>query len=235
MTGPGATSPAAATALQGARAELRADVKRGTGGRNSLERYSDRIDALLRRLVSEAPRPACPVAVIAIGGYGRRHLCLHSDLDLLVLFDGRIGDAEEAFLRALLHPLWDAGVVVGHQVRELDDFATLERDNPEFLLALVDARHVAGLRDVFDRWHDAFHGAAAHAFIIESLYQLADERHATFNGTLYQLEPDVKEAPGALRDVAATRVIAQLTDPALLRKGPTEPARFDDAEDFLLR
>ena len=52
MTGPGATSPAAVTALQGARAELRADVKRGTGGRNSLERYSDRIDALLRRLVS---------------------------------------------------------------------------------------------------------------------------------------------------------------------------------------
>ena len=235
MTGPGATSPAAATALQGARAELRADVKRGTGGRNSLERYSDRIDALLRRLVSEAPRPACPVAVVAIGGYGRRHLCLHSDLDLLVLFDGRIGDAEEAFLRALLHPLWDAGVVVGHQVRELDDFATLERDNPEFLLALVDARHVAGLRDLFERWHDTFHGADAHAFIIESLYQLADERHAAFNGTLYQLEPDVKDAPGALRDVAATRMIAQLTDPALLRKGPTEPARFDDAEDFLLR
>ena len=84
------------------------------------------------------------MAVVAIGGYGRRHLCLHSDLDLLVLFGDRIGEAEEAFLRALLHPLWDAGVVVGHQVRELDDFATLERDNPEFLLALVDARHVAG-------------------------------------------------------------------------------------------
>ena len=45
----------------------------------------------------------------------------------------------------------------------------------------------------------------------------------------------MKDAPGALRDVAATRTIAQLTDPALLRKGPTEPARFDDAEDFLLR
>ena len=235
MTGPGAASPAAVTALQGARAELRADIKRGTGGRNSLERYSDRVDALLRRLVTEAPRPGCPVAVVAIGGYGRRHLCLHSDLDLLVLFGGRIGEGEEAFLRALLHPLWDAGVVVGHQVRELDDFDTLERDNPEFLLALVDARHVAGSRELFDRWHDSFHDATAHAVIIDSLYQLADERHAPFNGTLYQLEPDVKDAPGALRDVAATRTVAQLTDPALLRKGPTEAARFDDAEDFLLR
>jgi [protein-PII] uridylyltransferase len=235
VTGPGDSSSAAGSALQGARAELRADVKRGTGGRTSLERYSDRIDALLRRLVSEAPRPACPVAVAAIGGYGRRHLCLNSDLDLLVLFGGRIGDGEETFLRALLHPLWDAGVTVGHQVRELDDFHDLERDNPEFLLALVDARHVAGSRDLFERWHDMFHTADAHAFVLDSLYQLADERHAAFNGTLYQLEPDVKEAPGALRDVAATRTIAQLTDPSLLRKGPTEPARFDDAEDFLLR
>src|SRR5688572_8810573 len=173
MTGPGAASPAALTALQGARAELRADIKRGTGGRNSLERYSDRVDALLRRLVAEAPKPGCPVAVVAIGGFGRRHLCLHSDLDLLVLFGGRIGEGEEAFLRALLHPLWDAGVVVGHQVRELDDFDTLERDNPEFLLALVDARHVAGSRELFDRWHDSFHDATAHAVIIESLYQLA--------------------------------------------------------------
>jgi [protein-PII] uridylyltransferase len=235
VTGPGDSSSAAASALQGARAELRADIKRGTGGRTSLERYSDRIDALLRRLVSEAPRPARPVAVAAIGGYGRRHLCLLSDLDLLVLFDGRIGDSEETFLRALLHPLWDAGVAVGHQVREMDDFHNLERDNPEFLLALLDARHVAGPRDLFERWQDMFHTAEAHAFILDSLYQLADERHAAFNGTLYQLEPDVKEAPGALRDVAATRTIAQLTDPSLLRKRTTEPARFDDAEDFLLR
>ena len=80
-----------------------------------------------------------------------------------------------------------------------------------------------------------FHTASTHAFILRSLLDLIDERHAAFNDTLYQLEPDVKEAPGALRDLSATRTIALLTDPLLLRKGPTEPARFDDAEDFLLR
>ena len=88
---------------------------------------------------------------------------------------------------------------------------------------------------MFDAWSNAFHTASTHAFMLKSLSALADERHAAFNGTLYQLEPDVKEAPGALRDVSATRTTAMLTDPALLRKGPTEPARFDDAEDFLLR
>src|SRR5262249_47345601 len=48
-------------------------------------------------------------------------------------------------------------------------------------------------------------------------------------------EPDVKDSPGALRDLFATRTIALLTDPLLLRRGPADPARFDDAEDFLLR
>jgi [protein-PII] uridylyltransferase len=223
------------TTLDAARAELRADVERGAGGRAALERYADRVDALLRQLYADAQPPATAVAILALGGYGRRHLCLHSDIDLLVLFGDAIGSDEERFLRAFLHPLWDLGVVVGHQVREMADFAQLEEDNPEFLLALLDARPIAGSRDLFDRFGTAFHTASAHAFILKSLLQLIEERHAKFNATLYQLEPDVKEAPGALRDLAATRTIAMLTDPLLLRRGPADPARVDAAEDFLLR
>ena len=221
--------------LNAARDELRADTLRGAGGRAALERYSARVDALLRHLHTNAAADGVSAAVIALGGYGRRHLCLYSDIDLLVLFRGTIGAAEETFLRALLHPLWDLGVVVGHQVRELSDFGQLETDNPEFLLALLDARPVAGERDLFDRFTTVFHSAATHAFILKSLLELIEQRHAAFNGTLYQLQPDVKEAPGALRDLTATRTIAMLTDPLLLRRGPADPARFDDAEDFLLR
>src|SRR6185436_6766879 len=208
VTQSGATGRSLAAALGAAREELRADIARGAGGRTALERYSDRADLLLRQLAAEATAPKTQVAVLALGGYGRRHLCLHSDIDLLILFGGAIGPSEEAFLRAFLHPLWDVGVVVGHQVRELREF---------------------------ERISVAFHTAETHAFILKSLLELIDVRHATFNDTLYQLEPDVKEAPGALRDLSATRTIALLTDPLLLRKGPTEPARFDDAEDFLLR
>jgi [protein-PII] uridylyltransferase len=120
-------------------------------------------------------------------------------------------------------------------VREIDDFRQLEADNPEFLLALLDARPVAGARPLFDRFGALFHTAATHAHILMSLLQLMEERHARFNATLYQLEPDVKESPGALRDLAAMRTIALLTDPLLLRRGPADPARVDDAEDFLLR
>ncbi len=154
------------------------------------------MDALLRQLFVEAGAPDRPVAIVALGGYGRRHLCLHSDIDLLVLFGGRIAAGEERFLRAFLHPLWDLGVIVGHQVREIEEFAELEADNPEFLLALLDARPVAGARALFDRLGTLFHQPATHAFIFKALLQLIEERHAKFNATLYQLEPDVKEAPG---------------------------------------
>jgi [protein-PII] uridylyltransferase len=235
FTQPGPGASALVTAFDAARAELESDALRGAGGRASLERYSDRVDAMLRQLFSEVAAADTQVAVLALGGYGRRHLCLQSDIDLLVLFGGRIGSDEERFLRGFLHPLWDLGVVVGHQVRELDDFAQVETDNPEFLLALLDARPVAGARALFDRFGALFHAASTHAFILKSLLGLIDLRHAAFNDTLYQLEPDVKEAPGALRDLTATRTIAMLTDPLLLRRGPADPARFDQAEDFLLR
>ena len=218
-----------------ARDELRGDIRRGAGGRAALERYSDRVDGLLRQVFAESGDSSAPVTIVALGGYGRRHLCLHSDIDVLVLFGGPIGPAEEKLATAFLNPLWDLGVVVGHQVRELEDFKTLEADNPEFLLALLDARPVAGSRQVFDQFSALFHIAATHAHILRSLLQLIEERHAGFNATLYQLEPDVKEAPGALRDLTATRTVALLTDPLLLRRGPADAARFDDAEDFLLR
>jgi [protein-PII] uridylyltransferase len=228
-------SGAALTAFESARAVLRADTLRGEAGREALERYTDRVDGMLRQLFAAAGPSDRPVALLALGGYGRRHLCLQSDIDLLLLFGGPIGPREETLVRAFLHPLWDVGLAVGHQVRELDDFAELETDNPEFLLALLDARPVAGERLLFDRFATLFHTPSTHAFILGSLLQLIEVRHARFNDTLYQLEPDVKDAPGALRDLAATRTIAMLTDPLLLRRSPADPARFDTAEDFLLR
>src|SRR5580765_5554762 len=221
--------------LDEARRELKDDILRGHGGRAALARFSDRLDTIVRQLFAAAPQPPQPVAVVAIGGYGRRQLFLHSDIDLLVLFGGHLGSAEEDALRAILHPLWDLGLVVGHQVREIEEFGKLEVDNPEFLMALVDARLVAGDRGLYDRFESAFHHAGTHAHVVGALNALIDERYALFNATLYQLEPDVKESPGALRDLTATRWIGALTDPSLLRRGVEEPSKIEEAEDFLLR
>ena len=128
--------PSPGVLLDAARRELSDEILRGEGGSAALERYSSRLDALILQLAADAPPAGRRVVIAALGGFGRRQLCLHSDIDLLVVFDGQLGEQDELFLRALLHPLWDAGLVVGHQVRELDELARLEVDNPEFLLAL---------------------------------------------------------------------------------------------------
>jgi [protein-PII] uridylyltransferase len=227
-----------ATSLSGvetAREDLSAAAARGAAGRAALQRFSDCVDDLLRRLFAEAPGVAGASVIVALGGYGRRQLFLQSDVDVLLLFDGQIGPAEEARVRAILHPLWDLRFSVGHQIRQMDDFTELEIDNPEFLLALLDARAVAGDRTLLDRIAAQVRTPTAHARILDGLRRLIDERHARFNDTFYQLEPDIKDSPGALRDVWAARTIAALTDPALIGRGPADRAHLDVAEEFLLR
>src|SRR3954467_3207731 len=116
LNNPQAMPAGPAALLHAARRDLCDDILLGHGGRTALARYSERLDGLLRQLLASAPRSEQSVAVVAIGGYGRRQLCLHSDIDLLVLFGGHLGAAEERLLRDLLHPLWDVGLNVGHQV-----------------------------------------------------------------------------------------------------------------------
>jgi [protein-PII] uridylyltransferase len=224
-----------ATMLDAARRSIGRDILSGESGVSAVGRYSAHVDAELQRLYTAAAPSGAAAALIAIGGYGRRHLCPFSDIDLLVVFGGAVGDAEERFLRRLLHPLWDAGFVVGHQVRDAAELAELEVDNPEFLLALTDARLVTGAASLFERLQASFHVPRTHAHLLIALQALIDTRHAQFNATLYQLEPDVKDAPGGLRDIAAARTVAALTDPVLLRRSPEDVARLAQAEDFLLR
>jgi [protein-PII] uridylyltransferase len=227
--------PPLRTRLAAAREELAAATLRGQASREALAKYAGVVDELVSELFAKALGDTRQAVALALGGYGRRHLCLHSDVDLLVLFAGPLSASHEGALGELLHPLWDLGLAVGHQVRELNDFARIEVDNPEFLLALVDARPIAGDRDLFDRFMTRVDRADLHAHVVEALLALTDERHAPFNATFYQLEPDVKEAPGGLRDLAAVRTIARLTDPALLHQGPSDAGRLDEAEEFLLR
>ncbi|MEQ1869287.1 MAG: HD domain-containing protein [Vicinamibacterales bacterium] len=226
---------ARASRLEAARRELATVSGRGDGGRHAMRQYSHRMDALIQQLFAEAGAAAQPVAVFALGGYGRRELCLHSDIDLLVLFATTIGPAEEKFLHAFLNPLWDFGLTIGHHVREVHEGAGLENDNAEFQLALTDARPVVGDATLLDQFLAASDIAKTATRTLDALKALIVERHARYNDTLYQLEPDVKESPGGLRDLFGAQTIAMLTDPALLSQGGSGARSLEDAEEFLLR
>ncbi|MGE3521137.1 MAG: HD domain-containing protein, partial [Vicinamibacterales bacterium] len=225
-------------ALEMARRDLAAATQRGEGGLAAITNFSDRVDELVRELV-EAARSltGAPMAVCAVGGYGRRSLSLCSDVDLLVLFDGPIGPDEERALKALLTPLWDLNFVVGHHVRERADFGRLEADNPEFMLSLLDVRWLGGDSDLFAEFDARTRESNrdANPRILDALIALIDQRHAEFNDTLYQLEPDVKDAPGGLRDIWATRTMLRLAAGRLTPTAASTTDRLREADEFLLR
>ena len=221
--------------IEAARTELSAATERGDGGRQALRQYSHRMDAMVQQLFAEAGPLVQPAGVFALGGYGRRQLCLHSDIDLLILFAGSIGPSDEKFLHAFLNPLWDLGLTIGHHVREVQEGSRLGGDNPEFLLALTDARAVVGDATLLDQFTGGSEATNTAVQTLDALKGLIAERHARFNDTLYQLEPDLKESPGGLRDLFGAQAIAKLTDPALLLQGGSGTRVLDDAEEFLLR
>ena len=224
-----------AVRLATARQQFSAEIERGLGGRAAHARFADRMDALVRHVVGAATAPARPWVVCAMGGYGRRTLCLHSDVDLLVVFEGAIGRVEERFVKNVLHPLWDLDLAVGQQVRSVEDFGQVEADNPEFLLALQDLRPVTGEQGLFE----TLDGRVRHPdapwrrALLDGLQRLTGERYADHNDTIYQLEPDLKNAPGGLRDLAAARVLTTLCDESTA--ATIEEDRLDQAETFLLR
>jgi [protein-PII] uridylyltransferase len=224
--------------LDQARRELIDATERGEGGRAALARHAECIDGIIRELVDSArAQTQAKLAVCAVGGYGRKSQFLYSDIDLLVVFGAPIRRPEERFVKALLHPLWDLRFQVGHHVRELADFDRLDTSNPEYLLALMDLRPLAGDRELTDRL-DAMMKSPAPAWrpqILDALVTLTDQRHSEFHDTLYQLEPDVKDGPGALRDVWAARMMLRLGGDRRRVARRQSPDRLSDAEEFLMR
>ena len=247
-TSPGsapAEGQAPADALRAARSGYAADARQARGGRLAAQAYAAAVDRLLEgTLAAAAARPGAstaPVALVAIGGYGRRHLCLHSDIDLLVLFGSRIAAAEERLAKTILHALWDLGFDVGHQVRQVAELERVETDNPEFLVSVSDARFVAGERAVFDRLADRVLDAGSpwRGATVDALRELVAERQRHYSRTIYHLEPDIKEAPGGLRDLSAIRTLTALTSAEAAGASPLIAGRrdeaLDEAEEFLLR
>jgi [protein-PII] uridylyltransferase len=224
----------AAAMLAAARDEYASATRRGVAGIETVARHAERMDDVVRLVVDAAcDRMATPVVVCAVGGYGRRALCLHSDIDLLIVFDGPIETDDERFVNAILQPLWDLKLALGQHVRELSEFDAPDLSNPEFLLTLLDTRYLAGDRDLYGKLVPRLADVHRTRAALDPLLTLVAERHHEFNDTLYQLEPDIKLSPGGLRDIAAIRHLRALAPEPLDQA--EAGGRLGEAEDFLLR
>jgi [protein-PII] uridylyltransferase len=168
----------------------------------------DRIVLLLwERAVDEAARKHAPtrVALIALGGYGRRELAPFSDVDLLVLHEHRepgpfVKEASERFL----YSLWDLKLEVGYGVRDVQGCEQLANEDTTARTALLDLRYLAGDRELYrELEREALHGlsqAKVDAFIADKIRETR-QRRERFGDSLYLLEPNVKESEAGLRDL----------------------------------
>jgi [protein-PII] uridylyltransferase len=143
------------------------------------------------------------VALAALGSYGRRELCLGSDVDLLVIHQRRLSRDTSEIIRRVLYTLWDAKLEVGHSVLTFQECNRLALSDFRFLTSVMDARFLLGARDFYRLFEAAFwskidreKAAIRRQFL---LYQ--QRRQEKFGNQEYFVEPDIKEGLGGLRDI----------------------------------
>ena len=190
------------------------------------------VDALVAGVFAECDAGQGGAALLAVGGFGRRELFPHSDVDLLLLTPtSRLDGGQRNAVSAFQQRLWDAGLRISHSVRTVADCCELHDTNVELNISLLDQRFLAGdealYRQLAERLPRFIHGQRDN--LVRNLCALATTRHDKFNRTIYHLEPNIKEAPGGLRDLQIAAWIAGIRSQE--RNGPmARPMRF--AEDL---
>lgn len=147
------------------------------------------------------------MALIAVGGYGRKELCPFSDLDVLLVHKGRRGIATIA--DRIWYPIWDEGISLDHSVRKPNEVLSMAAEDLRVALGLLDGRVIAGdlklgegvIADAKERW------IRQKPAWLTTLSGLVEERHRSYGDLGFLLEPDLKEAHGGLRDASALAAV----------------------------
>jgi [protein-PII] uridylyltransferase len=240
-------------------AALRARHTAGAAGLQIAHERAEIIDELLQHLFDYALQSysatrgvtAAPVALLALGGYGRRELSPWSDVDVMFLFPTKTKPVEakplqEHLTNEILYPLWDCGLKVGHSTRTIDEAFNEARKEIQTKTALLEARRIAGSEKLFDTFAQAYRSYYASENPKDYIAARLDDqisRRAKFANTVFNQEPDIKNGVGGLRDyqnaVWMARVklditkIDELAEQNYLRAD--DLVAFQRAYDFLLR
>ena len=240
--------------LGGYRRAFEDAVRRGDPGVTTARAHARALDGLLSALYCAADAatrslsvgPKGRVALVAVGGYGRFTLGLNSDVDVVFLCDDSSDPFVGALAEGLLYPLWDLGVDIGHAVRSVDETLGLAREDIRTATTLIDFRRIAGSGALLD---DLERGAREQVFepclddFLDALEQDTVNRHRRFGGSLYLLEPDVKQGRGGLRDLDVAEWAARARwgardEQDYVRTGALlarEVRELEDAREFLWR
>jgi [protein-PII] uridylyltransferase len=194
---------------------LRMRHRLGLGGAEIAGGRSDQVDLVVTRVCQvaaeeadrEARRELVQCAVVALGGYGRRELAPHSDVDLLFLHAGKVSPCVRRFVERSLQLLWDVGLSVGHAVRSARECVALARTDLHARTTLTEARLVTGSPELFATLTKHVEAGLGDARATRDFFALMRaellERHTRWGHAVGLQEPNVKEGVGGLRDLHA--------------------------------
>lgn len=189
-----------------------ARLPRTASGRAVARTLTRHIDGLVARLWARQPAVPCPVALYALGGYAREELSPHSDVDLLLLYEGD-PEAVAPLADGIRTDLHDIGLRVGFVARTDDENRAMIAADVTAATSLLDARLVcsagfaeppAALREVTR----AALRALGESDLIAALVAGSEARHARFGDSVYLLEPNLKMGRGGMRDLQSAAWMA---------------------------
>ena len=231
-------------------ARIQSEFSASRDGRAALAQRTALVESIVLRLWKEiiAPEEAevQNLSLVALGGFGRGWLFPYSDIDLLFLYsDHNIEQAYKDKVRRFSQEIWDLRMKLSPATRVLAECDHFDPGNVEFTISLFDCRHLAGDQQLFQQLHDKLIPKLvmreSQALVLR-LAELTRDRHGKYGGTVFHLEPNVKETPGGLRDYNVACWLALISSMDKLRGWPdansllSEPVRrqFEPALDFLM-
>jgi [protein-PII] uridylyltransferase len=245
--------PPLKAALAAGRAEIRRRFEETDDGAVVMREQCFLIDQVIRVLfdlvageIYPLPNPTSGerLALVAVGGYGRGELAPYSDIDLLFLLPYKRTPHTEQVVEYLLYLLWDLGLKIGQATRSVEECLRHAKSDLTIRTGLLEARYLWGEQALFTELKRRFdteivRGNAAQ--FVDGKLAERDDRHRRLGDSRYQLEPNVKESKGGLRDLHTLFWIAKyiyriddvgkLVDRGVL--SAEESQRFDHAQSFL--
>lgn len=245
---------AARTRLAELRRELRQSHDQGEGGQLLCRRLTDGIDDLvvevLESILEDQTRSdqkllRSKVALVAVGGFGRRDIAPYSDIDLMLLHDGTYVAGIAHVVRRLVIDLNDIGLQLGFSVRTAREALKMAKQDVPFLTSLLEPRFLTGSVRLFvdlSRMLQRFLRNQV-ATLIDQVTSARDQERDQYTETVFLLEPNVKRSPGTLRDIHYLRWLAALRygearPTHLVRSGHLDQDEYDRITagyEFLLR
>ncbi|HEY5991103.1 MAG TPA: [protein-PII] uridylyltransferase [Candidatus Udaeobacter sp.] len=234
---------------------LRLKHQAGGGGREICARRAELVDVLLQYVFSAAAaaarengRAEVPLALIALGGYGRGELNPFSDIDVMLLHRQRdeISPHLEEMVNQVLYLLWDSGFKVGHSTRSIKEAIAQANRDMRTKTAMLESRFLAGDRELAGEFREQFRSKCVEGHereYVEMRMQDQVARHKKFGDSVYLQEPNLKSGCGGLRDYQNLLWITYFKEGSLSTNqlvgkdwlSDSDQRRIERAYDFLLR